>query len=115
MRRPLLSFHNNANDRFLFCSTSYEKLSKDAKMFKAQHYTPELMISSQGELDDESSTMSAQGKLEEKNQVQRYTNEIDMGIFRERSDANELMDDLWLIKRANPVFDSDDDDDAFRG
>jgi hypothetical protein len=111
MRRPLLSFPNNHNDHFLFRSTSYEKVAKDTKMVKPQHYAPEIMVLPHGELDDESSTMSALGHLEEKTQGQPCTEEFVTAIFRERSVSDEILDDMWLLKRANPVFDSEDDED----
>lgn len=112
MRRPLLSFPINHNDHCLFRSSSNEKFSKDAKMVKPQHYAPELMVLPHGELDDESSTMSAQGQFDGKTYGQRISEEFAAGIFREQSDTNELLDDLWLLKRANPVFDPDDEDDG---
>lgn len=80
-------------------------------MVKPQHYSSELMVLPHGELDDESSTMSAQGQLEEKTQGRVYSKEFGADIFRERCESNDLMDDMWLLKRANPIFDSDDDED----
>jgi hypothetical protein len=111
MRLPLLSFHNNHNGHFLLGSTPYKKISKDTKMVKPQHYAPELMVLAHEALEEESSTMSVQGQLEGKNQGQPYSDGFTAGIFRDRSDSNELLDDMWLLKRANPVFDSDDDED----
>jgi hypothetical protein len=108
-----LPFHSSFNHHrnLLFPTIDCHQFSKD-KMVKSPHQaqSSDFMIVPRGlHIDDESSTMSVQETGDEKNQV-RHSVVSDI-LRRRRMDTNDQdLEDLWVIQRANPVFDSRDED-----